>query len=131
MRIWREASRVGHPFLTEDDLDAQERLTRREHLPRADITVAERHGVVVGFIATFGDWIGALFVEPDAQHAGVGRRLIKHVQARSASLQLSVYEQNHSARAFYARMGFVQADRSDQDDQGRRLPVLRLTWRRP
>jgi ribosomal protein S18 acetylase RimI-like enzyme len=130
MKIWRTASRVGHPFLTDRDLDAQELLTRREHLPRADIVVAERQGAVVGFIATLGDWIGALFVAPEAQGAGIGRRLVEDAQSQHTALQLNVYEDNHSARGFYARLGFVQVGRSDQDDEGRLLPVLRLVWPR-
>lgn len=130
MTIWREASRIAHPFLSEDDLAAQERLTLQEHLPRADVVVAERKGVVVGFLATFGNYIGALFVSPDAQGSGIGRRLIEHAQARCASLELSVYEANHPARGFYERLGFVATGRSDRDEEGRPLPVLRFAWSR-
>lgn len=129
MRIWREASRIGHPFLSEADLDAQESVTRKEHLPRADLVVAEGGGRIVGFIATLEDYIGALFVAPQAQRNGVGRRLLEDAQARSASLQLGVYEANLTARAFYKRLRFVQVGRSAHDDEGRSLPVVRLGWR--
>lgn len=129
MRIWREASRIGHPFLSEADLDAQERITRKEHLPQANLVVAERAGRIVGFIATVEDYIGALFVAPQAQGSRVGRRLIKDAQARSTSLQLGVYEANLVARAFYERLGFVQLGRTHHDDEGRWLPVVRLGWR--
>lgn len=128
MRIWREASRIGHPFLSAADLDAQERITRKEHLPQADLVVAERAGRLVGFIATLEDYIGALFVAPQAQGSGVGRRLVEDAQARNARLQLGVYEANLAARAFYERLGFVQIGGSEHDDGGRSLPVVRLGW---
>lgn len=128
MRVWREASRLGHPFLSEADLDAQERLTRKEHLPRADLVLAERAGRIVGFIATSGDYIGGLFVAPEAQRSGVGRSLLEHVRMRSARFRLGVYEANPSARAFYGRCGFVQIGRSERDDEGRPLPVIELSW---
>lgn len=129
LRVWREASRVGHPFLSDADLEAQERLTRKAHLPRAELVVAEQTGAIIGFIATHEDRIGALFVAPEAQGRGVGRRLIEHAQAGRAKLQLGVYEANHAARAFYRRCGFVQIGRSEHDDEGRALAVLELTWR--
>lgn len=128
MRIWREASRIGHPFLTEADLDVQERVTRKEHLPQANLVVAERAGRIAGFIATLDDYIGALFVAPQAQGSRVGRRLVEDAQARSASLQLDVYEDNLGARAFYERLGFIRLGRSEHDDEGRPLPVVRLGW---
>lgn len=128
MRIWRKASRVGHPFLSEEDLDAQEHTTRREHLPQADITVAARNGAIVGFIATLGDSVGGLFVAPDAQGQGIGRRLVETAQGRSSSLKLTVYEANRQARAFYARLGFRPVGRSERDVEGRPLPVLILGW---
>lgn len=130
MRIWREASRRAHPFLTEADLDAQEGLSRREFLPRAEIVVAVRSGAVVGFRAMFGDRIGALFVDPKLQRSGVGRRLVEDAQARWERLLLNVYEDNQPARAFYERVGFFQVGRDECDDEGRPLPVLRLAWRR-
>lgn len=130
MSVWREASRAGHPFLSEEDLDAQERLARREHLPRADIVVAERDGQIVGFIATLGEEVGGLFVSPAVQRQGIGRRLIEDAQARSTSLSLGVYEANAQARAFYEQVGFSQVGKNDHDDEGRPLPLIRLAWKR-
>lgn len=130
IEIWREASRAGHPFLSEQDLDAQEHLTRREHLPRADIVVAELDGEIVAFIATLGVNIGALFVSPDVQGRGIGRLLIENAQARSTRLKLGVYEANNAARAFYKRLGFIEVDRRERDDEGRPLPMLNFAWDR-
>lgn len=128
MRVWREASRAGHPFLSEEDLNAQELATRREHLPRADIMVADRDGAVVGFMAILGDSVVGLFVAPHAQGQGIGRQLVETAQVRSSILKLTVYEANHTARAFYAGLGFRPVGRSERDDEGRPLPVLRLGW---
>jgi hypothetical protein len=47
-----------------------------EHLPHADLLVAERAGRIIGFIATYEiatheNYTGALFVAPEAQGSGM------------------------------------------------------------
>lgn len=130
LRVWRDASRSGHLFLSDADLDGQEAIIAREHLHTADIWLAERSGRVLGFIAHVETYIGALFVSPSAQGAGVGRRLIDHLKGRHAWLRLGVYEANVRARRFYEREGFVVGGRADRDEEGRPFPVLQMEWRR-
>lgn len=130
LRIWREGSRAGHPFLTEADLDTQEAIIAERHLGVADITIAEVGEHRCGFIALLGGYVGALFVDPRWHGRGVGTALMQHVQAGAQQLELGVYEANARARMFYARMGFTSAGRTDADDEGRPHPVLHLRWSR-
>lgn len=55
-----------------------------------------------------------LYVQPQAQRAGLGTALLKQAEALAvaegaANLWLTVWEGNARARAFYARMGYADA----------------------
>ena len=127
MAIWRAAAEVGHPFLDAETLDADAVVVRNSYMPAAEITVAERAGTVVGFIALLGDLVGGLFVVPSAHRSGAGRALISDALLRKGRLEVEVYAANAGARAFYSACGFVETGRRDTDDHGRALPLIRMT----
>jgi ADP-ribose pyrophosphatase YjhB (NUDIX family)/predicted GNAT superfamily acetyltransferase len=127
MVLWRAASEAGHPFLDAATLDVDALVVRELYMPAAEITVAERNGKVVGFIALLGDLVGGLFVDPGAHRSGTGRALIGDALRRKGRLEVEVYEANPGARAFYAACGFVETGRRDTDDHGRALPLIRMT----
>lgn len=126
MKIWRAASEIGHPFLTSAQLDADANLVRTIYMPATDITVAEKDGEIVGFIALSGDFIGALFVAPALHHRGIGARLLAHVARQHPRLEVEVYLANAAARGFYAAVGFEEVLCHLTDDQGRPHPLIRL-----
>ncbi len=128
LRIWREASRSGHPFLGEETLQAQLPKLRDHYLPLADNWVAEEKSLL-GFIGLVGNHVGGLFVSPSAHRGGTGRALIEHAAGKCGELTVEVYEQNEGATAFYRRCGFEQEGRKPVDDEGRPLPLLCM--RRP
>jgi putative acetyltransferase len=115
LAIWREASRIAHPFIEGEGTG--ERL-RNIYLPEAETWVAEEDGEVVGFIGLIGSEIGGLFVAPGRQGGGLGRRLVRHAADIKGALTLEVFERNAAARAFYARLGFVEAGRRDDPETG-------------
>lgn len=125
--IWERASRVGHPFLSEQDLQEQKILVRGVYLPKAENWVALRNDQPVGFIGLLDDLIGGLFVEPAAHKLGVGRSLVEHARARKGMLHVEVYAKNLAALAFYQGLGFIEGSRRPLDDQGRKLELIRLT----
>lgn len=129
LRIWRAASRVGRPFLSEAELDQDEAKIASEHLHAASMTVALYDRQVVGFSATLGGYIGALFVSPELHGRGIGRQLLERLKQTHDQLQLGVYEANPDARRLYDRAGFAVAGRDPTDEGGRPFPVLRMTWR--
>jgi GNAT superfamily N-acetyltransferase len=124
--IWREASEAAHPFLDAATLDADAVVIRQTYMPAAEITVAERGGQVIGFIALLDDLIGGLFVHPSDHRSGAGRALIADALARKGRLEVEVYEANFRARAFYAACGFVETGRRETDDHGREIPLIRM-----
>ena len=53
--------------------------------------------------------------------------LVEHARAvKGTGLRVDVNEQNPEAVKFYEAMGFVVAERSPLDDQGRPFPLLRM-----
>jgi GNAT superfamily N-acetyltransferase len=126
VEIWREASEVAHPFLDAATLAADADVIRQTYMPVAEITVAERGGQVIGFIALLDDLIGGLFVHPSHLRHGAGRALVADALARKGQLEVEVYEANAGARAFYTACGFVEEGRRETDDHGRELPLIRM-----
>ncbi|GGK46063.1 GNAT family N-acetyltransferase [Salinarimonas ramus] len=127
LAIWRAASEVGHPFLGREALDADADLVRDVYMPRAETYVAEEDGRVVGFVALLDAFVGGLFVDPAAHGRGVGAALVAHAARKQGLLEVEVYAQNAGARAFYTRVGFVETQRRDEDDQGRPHALVRMT----
>ncbi len=107
--VWLAASRVGHPFLSEEQL-AKDRQEIVEHaIPRARQWVYESEGEIVGFIALVGEHIGGLFVEPAHHRQGIGRALVDHVRQMHERLTVNVFRDNRNGIAFYEGVGFTFA----------------------
>lgn len=116
--IWLDASLVAHPFIGERRLIDQRRLIEEKYLPNAETWVACRMGEPVGFISLLDTFIGGIFVAPDQQGQGIGRKLIAHAMDRKGVLSLEVYTQNEQALRFYTALGFHEVSRRSTDDQG-------------
>lgn len=85
-----------------------------------------------------GAYVSDLWVAQPARNQSLGPRLLHHVAHRGARLwqarfiRLVSYDNNHRARAFYARNGF--ADHSDERVltlQGKELDALLARYERP
>lgn len=126
MAIWRAASEVGHPFFDAATLDEDGVIVKERYMPAAEITVAERDGAVVGFIAMLGQTVGGLFVDPTGHRGGAGRSLIEHEARKRGPLDVEVYEANSDARAFYAACGFVEIGWRPLDDRDRPRPLIAM-----
>jgi len=124
--VWLEASKVGHPFLPPEELNRQQKLVGDVYLPNSETWVAEQDGRITGFIGLLDSFIGGLFVDPKQHGQGIGRDLIAHAYRLKGSLTVEVYADNPIAPAFYARCGFTETGRKDQDDEGRPLTLLVL-----
>lgn len=122
---WLQASRVGHPFLSDEEIARQRRLVRSTYLPEAESYVAEEAGELVGFISLLEAFIGGLFVLPERHGRGIGRALIEHVARRRPRLSVEVYLDNPIAPAFYRRCGFRPTGSTRYDDEGWPLELLR------
>ncbi len=105
---WENASKIAHPFLTQEFLDQERFNIPNLYLPNADTWVADINGTVVGFIALLGNEVGAIFVEPKFQGAGVGTALMNKAQGIHGDLEVEVFQANSIGRKFYHSYGLNQ-----------------------
>lgn len=96
--------------------------------------VAERDGVVVGFVDCDGDFVNALHVLAAHARTGVGAALMEHAEAAIAAAghaqaRLETDTFNTRSRAFYAARGYVEADRYPDEEWNSGLTTLLLVKR--
>ena len=123
--VWRRAVEATHDFLREGEVDELGPQARAE-IARAAVRVASGPDGPVGFLGGRGGEVDMLFVDPAVHGRGVGTALLDDAAAHHRVLTLDVNEQNTSARAWYARRGFVETGRSETDADGRPYPLLHL-----
>lgn len=116
--IWYSASKVAHHFLGEDKLLEHRSLVSELYLPKAETWVACLDGNPVGFIGLMDNFVGGIFVSPEAQGKGVGQALIAYGLELKGSLNLDAYAINARTCKFYKRLGFVETDRRSTDKEG-------------
>lgn len=127
-RIWRAAVEATHDFVTPAEIAGWEARMRTEFLPAVELFVAVDAGDrPAGFIGMDGEKIEMLFVDPAHHGEGIGRRLVESVATGRPSLRVDVNEENMGAVAFYWKIGFRPAGRSELDSEGRPHPLLHLT----
>lgn len=94
-----------------------------------DVWVAEVGDVVVGYCRLTPTWLDDLYVAPSHAGAGVGSALLDLAkQQRPAGFCLWVFEVNAPARAFYARHGLVELERTDGSANEEGAPDIRVAW---
>lgn len=98
-------------------------------LAQDDVWVAEDDGLVVAYARYTPTWLDDLYVLPSYAGRGVGSTLLDLVKAqRPDGFSLWVFEMNGPARAFYARHGLVELERTDGSANEERAPDLRMAW---
>jgi GNAT superfamily N-acetyltransferase len=110
--LWHASKRRAFPYV-----EVQQRYTlendrdyfRSTVVPGADIWVAHRDDIVLGFMALEDDLIDLLFVAIGAQGQGVGTALVNRAKALSPDgLRAYTFQRNDVARSFLAQQGFVE-----------------------
>ena len=104
-----------------------------EVIGRSDVWVAEVDGVITGLMVLDHGWIEQLYVDPAWLGRGLGDRFLDIARQRAggAGLQLWTFQVNEPAVRFYARHGFVEAERTDGAGNEERSPDVRLVWPGP
>jgi putative acetyltransferase len=129
LEIWAAAVDTTHDFLSRED-----RLAIGDEvagfLPGTPMVLAvDASDRPLGFMIVDEGSIEALFVDAACHGQGVGKALIRHAVEVLGARRLEVNEQNHGARAFYRRMGFVETGRNAVDSQGRPYPLITMELR--
>lgn len=105
--IWLQASIVAHPFIDRDFWKNNQRAMAEQFLPASQVLMAYMDGIPVGFAASRGNTLEALFVLPTRWKNGIGRKLMERLFTEQEELNLAVYQKNQRAASFYQRMGFI------------------------
>ena len=124
--LWLEASLKAHPFIGVSRLMEQQRLIEDTYLPKAETWVACLDRTPAGFISLLDSFVGGIFIAPDRQGLGIGRKLVAHALDRKGELSLEVYVANEQAFGFYRSLGFREVSRRDLDDFGYPFPNAAL-----
>jgi putative acetyltransferase len=131
--LWLRSVRATHTFLTEDDIQFFLPLVR-DYLGSAESelwVLCSDSGALMGFMGMSGSKMESLFLAPEFQRRGGGKRLVRHAQELRGELTVDVNEQNPAARRFYEACGFVVEGRSELDDTGRPFPLLHMRLAAP
>lgn len=91
--------------------------------------VAEDDREVVGYVRLTATWLDDLYVVPGHAGQGIGSALLDLAKAqRPGGFCLWVFEMNGPARAFYARHGLVELERTDGSGNEEKAPDIRMAW---
>lgn len=124
---WETATRLAHPFMT-DEFIAQERINVAEiYLPNTDTWVVEVEGLVKGFVALMGNEVGAIFLQPECHGQGLGKALIDKARALQGDLEVEVFKENTMGVKFYSKYGFEQLEEKLHEPTGQQLLRLKFT----
>lgn len=94
-----------------------------------EVWLAEAGGEPVGYLRMTETWVDDLYVAPSRARHGVGSALLDLAKARRpGGFCLWVFEMNGPARAFYAKHGLVELERTDGSGNEEKSPDLRLAW---
>ena len=124
---WEDASKVAHPFLSEEFLATERYNIPNVYLPNAETWVVEQNNRVIGFIALIGNEIGAIFVRTDCHGTGAGRALMDKAKQLHEDLEVDVFEANNIGRKFYAACGFTFLSKSVHEATGQAVFRLKYT----
>ncbi|UWQ23928.1 GNAT family N-acetyltransferase [Leisingera aquaemixtae] len=98
-------------------------------IDRGWVTVAERQGCVLGFLARDGAEVCALYLAPGACGQGAGKALLDAAKAAAPRLILRTFAANTRAQKFYRREGFAETGRGGGADNEEGLPDIAYEWR--
>jgi GNAT superfamily N-acetyltransferase len=124
------ARRAEMPYLPEVHTEDEIRgwfASRVQDVPDS-FRVARSGGQLVGYMFLYEDKLDDLYVLPDWQGRGVGSALLATAKALSPRrLELSTFQQNARARAFYAARGFREVGLTEgENEEG--VPDVQYEW---
>lgn len=127
LTLWLESTTFAHPFIDEQYWHDSLALVRDVYLPAAQTWVWEENDTLLGFISVMDNqFVGALFVAPQALHRGIGSALLNEVKQRYPMLSLEVYQKNGRAVNFYHALGFRIEDGAWQEET--KHPTWIMRW---
>lgn len=127
LEVWEASVRHTHHFLTEEHIQFYKPLVRNHYLLAVELYIIRNASrKIVAFVGLSDELIEMLFVSPDEQGKGYGKRLLEYVTQKKQMNKVDVNEQNEKALSFYLHMGFQIIGRDETDGMGKPYPILHL-----
>ena len=130
IELWRRTWQVAYPSLDFNvRVDWWRERWRKELLPVAKVTVAERDGEIVGFVTIEPEtgYLDQIVVAPEAWADGIGARLLDEAKRMAPrGIDLHVNTDNDRAIRFYEKHGFAISGRGQNARSG--APVHKMSW---
>ena len=126
MQIWLHGNLNAHAFIAASFWRGHFEMVR-DLLRQAELYVHENEAPrqIDGFIGLTENHIEGIFVAKAARSKGIGKALLDYVKSRRPRLDLSVYQKNERALAFYRREQFVvQSEGIDGDTNEAEIQML-------
>ena len=126
MQIWLHGNLDAHAFIPASCWTGHFEMVR-DMLPQAELYVHknEDNQKIDGFIGLTENHIEGIFVAKAARSKGIGKALLDYAKSRKPRLDLSVYQKNERALAFYRREQFVvQSEGIDGDTNEAEIQML-------
>ncbi len=126
MQIWLHGNLDAHAFIAASFWTEHFEMVR-DLLPQAELYVHENEDTrqIDGFIGLTENHIEWIFVAKTVCSKGIGKALLDYAKSRKPRLDLSVYQKNERAFAFYQREQFiVQSEGIDEDTNEADIQIL-------
>ncbi|WP_312345011.1 GNAT family N-acetyltransferase [Chryseobacterium binzhouense] len=126
LKVWENSVLATHDFLSPNDFREIKELVSSINFNQLDVFCLINGNIVSGFIGVAEKKIEMLFLDSQIFGKGLGLQLLNFAVKELKANKVDVNEQNVKAVKFYQKSGFEIFARTDQDDQGRKYPLLRM-----
>ncbi|MDD4363493.1 MAG: N-acetyltransferase [Atribacterota bacterium] len=124
LNIWLKASIESHYFIEKEYWIDKKSAMKDIYIPNSETYVHESNGQIDGFISLCEDILAAIFVHPEQQGRGIGKKLLKKAMDLRENLSLSVYKENYKSVAFYEKAGFYFVKEKIDSNTGRQEIIM-------
>ncbi|MBN1931659.1 MAG: GNAT family N-acetyltransferase [Desulfobacterales bacterium] len=104
--VWINALIQEHSFIDKEFWKSKMDAMRETYIPNSDTYIFKENEIVKGFFSLHGDTLAAMFVSPEFQGNGIGRKLMDKAKSLRNRFELTVYKENPKGIEFYKKCGF-------------------------
>ncbi len=123
--VWEKSVKATHLFLSGKEIEEIKKYVPQALQGIAHLVIVENENrEPVAFMGVENQKLEMLFLAPEERGKGLGKILLQYGIEHYAIKELTVNEQNPSAKGFYEHMGFRVYKKTDVDEQGNPYPLL-------